>query len=181
MELKDQVCTLEQAKRLKELMVPQYVNFYWMINDAEEPEFKTRAQMEELCTEAILEKKKEEAGIKDNQWHSYDEAAFEETGVKLFKESCSLPDNEVFFAAYTASELGEMLPCESGIISWDVSYNDHQGQWECRMYDLLKWVEKPRQSDIPPTAYESEGDTMAEAMAEALIHCLENKLVTPHS
>lgn len=79
------------------------------------------------------------------------------------------------YAAYTASEIGEMLPCESGLIFWDVMYNDHLGVWYCRIHDLVK--ELKIQKEV--IAFESEGDTMAECMADALIHCLENKLVTP--
>lgn len=80
------------------------------------------------------------------------------------------------YHAYTASELGEMLPCESGLIYWDVCYNDHIGEWYCRIHDLVKELKKGKEV----IAHEAEGDTMAEAMADALIHCLENKLVTPH-
>lgn len=105
-----------------------------------------------------------------------------------FNEVTSWPEQEQFhdliqsgdeahhiFPAYTASELGEMLPCESGIIGWEVYYNDHIGEWNCVIRDLVKW----KGGKVPPPiAYESEGDTMAEAMADALIHCLENKLLT---
>lgn len=174
MELKDQVCTLEQAKTMAKLGLNQYANFYWLINNDGECEFKTRSEVIEICTDAVLETKKEDAGIEEGQPHSYDEAAFREAGIAVFKNICSLPDNEAFFAAYTASELGEMLPCESGIIYWDVMYNDHIGEWYCSIHDLVKELKKEKEV----IAHEAEGDTMAEAMADALIHCLENKLLT---
>lgn len=82
------------------------------------------------------------------------------------------------FPCLTTAELGEVLPSESGLICWDVSYNDHHGVWNCRIYDLVKWFEADQKTPMPPIAYESESDTMAEAMTDALIHCLENKLTT---
>lgn len=130
MELKDQVCSLEQANMLHQLGVKKSGEFYF--RNPERPDSLKHV------TQGLY-------GI----------------------------------PAYTASELGEMLPCESGIICWDVSYSDHRGEWNCRIYDLVKWLEQEQKEPIPPVAYESEGDTMAECMADALIHCLENKLVTP--
>lgn len=79
-------------------------------------------------------------------------------------------------SAFTPAELGVMLPSESGIIGWEVYYNDHLGCWNCVIRDLVKWKGG---STIPPVAYDAEADSMAEAMADALIHCIENKLATP--
>lgn len=151
MELKDQVCSLEQAKRLKELGVKQDSLWHWI--------YPARTEIISTTYGVYYHEQAKEiiAGNDGDQFDSENSPAF------------------------TATELGEMLPSDSGIICWDVSYNDHQGQYECRIYDLVKWIEsgQNRITAIPPRAYESECDTMAEAMADALIHCLENKLVTP--
>lgn len=136
MELKDQVCTLEQAKRLKELGVGQDGYFSWASD----------------IVHGVI--------------------------IRPIRAYTINSTDRPFYAAFTASELGEILPSESGIIAWDVHYNDHIGAWYCTIRDLVKWEGG---GEIPPIAYESEGDTMAECMADALIHCLENKLLTPHS
>lgn len=144
MELIDQVCSLEQAKRLKELgVIGNTGNCLFFHLDL--PETKYRRASIFIADRRLME---------------------------------SVTDPGEHWAAFTASELGEMLPCESGIIYWEVAYNDHLGCWNCIIRDLVKWKGG---KNIPPIAYESEGDTMAECMADALIHCLENKLVTPHS
>lgn len=150
MELKDQVCTLEQAKRLKELGVSAHSIWWW---------------------------KQDRTPTNSNM--TYYGVAQEYMPWDIFLgQRSKISGSDVCFEypAYTASELGEMLPCESGIIGWEVYYNDHIGEWNCVIRDLVKW----KGGNIPPPiAYESEGDTMVEAMADALIHCLENKLVTP--
>lgn len=142
MELKDQVCTLEQAKRLKELQIKADAQFYWR---------------------------------GEHVWH-FNEVTDWPNQEQLHNLIASGDEAHHIYPAYTASELGEMLPCESGLIFWDVMYNDHIGEWHCRIHDLVKELKKEKEV----IAHEAEGDTMAEAMAEALIHCLENKLVTPH-
>lgn len=151
MELKDQCASLEQAKRLKELGVTAESLWKWL--------YPAKPEMIST-TYGIYHHEQAKDIIDDNEGNEFDH-----TGAP----------------AFTASELGELLPTQSGIICWDVSYNDHQGQWECRIYDLVKWIEQDQKTPIPPVAYEAEGETMAEVMADALIHCIENKLVTPQS
>lgn len=146
MELSSQVCSLEQAKRLRELGVPQNGMFWRNIRE--------EAIFCQINPSKIgMDKDYAEAQGTHEPYH-----------------------NNNLYAMFTASEIGEMLPSESGVICWAVHYNDHLGVWNCEIRDLVKWEGG---GTIPPVAYESEGDTMAECMADALIHCLENKLVNP--
>lgn len=134
-------------------------------------------ELKDQVTPLELAKKLHKLGLKERSiasWYTGDS----NLGPMVFFTLPGEP-KENHYAAFTASELGELLPTQSGIISWDVSYNDHQGQWDCRIYDLVKYFQTESVSPIPPIAYEAEGETMAEAMADALIHCIENKLVTP--
>lgn len=146
MELKDQVCTMEQGKRLKELGVTAESLWKWL--------FPAKPEMIST-TYGVYHYEQAKDIIEGNEGNEFDHT--------------DAP-------AYTSSELGEMLPSESGIICWAVHYNDHLGVWNCEIRDLVKWEGG---GTIPPIAYESEGDTMAECMADALIHCLEMKLVNP--
>lgn len=144
MKLQDQVCTLEQGKKLIELGVISY-GLYVHVQNRVLPEDNNI-------------KPKEQTGA----WKAYGKVR--DGGVINY------------YPAFTVAELGVMLPCESGIIGWEVHYNDHLGVWNCAIMDLVKWEGG---GTIPPTAYESEEETMAQAMADTLIHCLENKLTTP--
>jgi hypothetical protein len=83
MQLKDQVCSFELAKRLKELGVRQESLFYWSIDK--------ESQKEELIVWNLKNK------FCANQSNLYD------TCIKF-------PEYYDLFSAFTVSELGAMLP-----------------------------------------------------------------------
>lgn len=145
MKIENQVCTMEQAKKLKELGVYNPTpEFYWVDLSAWSQGYK------------IQHKSEAEYRSKETK-----DTAF--------------TDFNTTFPAFTVPELGVVIPNEQAIIGWEIWYNDHIGEWNCAIRDFVKWKEG---ANPPPIAYESEGNTMAEAMANALIHCLENKSTT---
>lgn len=85
--------------------------------------------------------------------------------------ACTLPKqkHENQYSAFTASEIAEFLPADSGVVCWDAYYNDHGGTWHCV---IRKWV---NHENIPPVLYESEEETLVAAMADTLIYYLESK------
>ncbi len=116
MEIKDQVCSLELARRLKELGVEKESYFEWLFY----PE-----KMEWKASPA-------------------------------FK-------NQIGYSAYTASELGELLP------NWvQIKRNDNQFE-----VGTLTWINK---CEYDWNCY--AGDRyLANALAKMLIFLLENKLI----
>lgn len=143
MKLQDQICTLEQAKKLRELGVDFYGLFVHYTN--------------KVLTEdrgVILKEK-------TASWAAIGE--IKNGGVINY------------YPAFTSSELGIMLPETNGVMAFSTHYNDHFGQWECELRDLVKWEGG---ESMPPLAHEEEADTEAEARAAMLIHVLENKLAT---
>lgn len=135
MELKDQVCTLEQAKRLKELGVDSKSLFYHIDNRIPHVGYEGIKPRANLTVKAI------EVGV-----------------VK-------------YYAAYTASELGELLGEFVECINKTPS-----GFWRAS-HEHPTIDKRERNFGTGTTLYETAHDTEASARAAMLIYLLENKLI----
>ena len=131
LKLEQQVCSLELAKRLKELNVKQESFFIW-----------------KQCINKQL-------------------ACYQIPTVSTHKNVDN--DDEIIASAFTASELGEMLPDRikiegDSLLSWLV----------CEKLGDAYWVKYYRHmGDCTLREY---ADTEADARAKMLIYLLENKL-----
>lgn len=134
MKLENQVCSLELAKKLKELGAKQESAFYW-------------GETSGLITEE------------------------EYLDFEDFASSIGKPQGtrvERHFPAYTATELGEMLPLHveiKGSLLWFETRSNHKKNWVVAYCD-----------DDDCVAEHSE--TEADARALMLIYLLENNLIT---
>ena len=124
MNLEDQVCSLELAKKLKELSVKQKSYFSW-VND------------------------------KDYSWQVWN---------PTFASEYETDSTTEWLAAFTVSELGEMLPPYFCTVDAERKY-----KWSCE-----KWSRGIIDAEVP-TQY---ANTEADARAKTLIYLIENKLIT---
>ncbi len=158
MKLEQQVCSLDLAKRLKELGVRQESLFYWRLGYHTSEKFDKGVS---LGKEGIISDKYEltydpkprytTANVK---WNQRDLAILEESEV----------------AAFTVAELGEMLPTARGFsylvtVKSRVSKTKHF--WKCFYFH----AEEGGEIDAVMA------DTEADARAKMLIYLLENKLL----
>lgn len=125
MQLEDQCCSLELAKKLKELNVKQNSQFYF----ANAKYIGDHVLEEEVWMIAHLS---QTTGI-SNEWYS----------------------------AFTASELGDMLP------SWHDSCKSADNDWHIRVFEKDK-------NNICNNSFDK---TEADARAKMLIYLIENGLV----
>jgi len=86
MQIEKQVCTLEQAKRLKELGVEQCGNFTWIYDTSNFDFALSHRTVEEV---ELLRK----SNLKSKEWQ--------------------LKEEKEFYSAFTCAELGELLPDEA--------------------------------------------------------------------
>lgn len=136
MKLEDQVCSLELAKRLKELGVNRRSLHCWL-----------------------------------RRWH---DKPYVLDGGPVFETA----DPEPYFAAYTVSELGELLPPDTasertskgGGLCWQIVSEDGDG--DCFWDQFCD-----QEQEFSPHVIHA--DTEANARAKMLIHCLEKGLVKP--
>jgi len=130
MKIENQVCSLELAKRLKELGVKQESIWAWCLDRPHRDSWV-------LWTSRYPE-----------TWEGNER-----------------------YAAFTAAELGEMLPLlidvEGTLTSWEGA-KDGSGNWET-------WLEDGKAHLVGNKIVEK---TEADARALMLIHLLENKLIT---
>lgn len=139
MNLFDQVCSIEFAKKLKTLGLNHVTLFYHI------------ARKDELLEQGLRD-----YGVVFVDW-------FNE-----LDKSDSL-DNYDYYPAYTATELGQLLPSVLEI-------KDTDGEW-CNLMmckDLVNhnWVV------MYPCIVDQTCDKLVDAMAKVLIHLIENKLVS---
>ena len=155
MELRKQVCSLELAKKLRELDVKQESLFYWM-------------EMYDLSRkEKYIDSKNETKVVYGKKY---------ELG-----ENCSNND----FSAFTVAELGEMLPQkvekhQPGKMEYyyfgtgkthklDEYYEEHEVSYSCHN-DSLKAEE---------ILQIMRANTEADARAKMIVYLLEKKLLKP--
>lgn len=142
MNLDHQVCSLDLAKRLKELGVKQESHFKWHILD---PNFGVGKLKVKLYTE--------------QEWNDYAED--------------NLPEDahEEFYSAFTAAELGEMLPAEVDVRGRCMFISERNGI-------VSNWgVGYRREGNISFPLYEMS-DTEADARALMLAYLIEHGIIT---
>lgn len=129
MKLEDQVCTLQSAKRLRELGWAQNSLFYWTGRDSDISSFSVEMK----------------------------------------------PYASNVYSAYTASELGEMLPyylVNKGELSVNKNYvRDYKNGWNCSYQKTVNC------SKELPVIY---NPNQTECMAKMLIYLTENALIAPN-
>src|SRR3990167_3380239 len=175
MKLEEQVCSLELAKRLKELGVKQESYFYWANLDDDE------------CIICVLER--EENSL---LWQLFDVPLWEYTkSLKLqferINEHRRIVKNKYtpiikrelrkdFASAFTVAELGEMLP---QVINWK---GEPFGFLGIRIDETM--LSKKRRYRVTYEDFNSDDiengmnfveDTEADARAKMLIYLIENK------
>lgn len=149
MKLEDQVCSLDLAKRLKELGVKQESFFTWVIRPKDE--YYLDPYIEELKTA--------ELGNRYNKKYGY-------------------PIYDLF-SSFTCSEFGELLEPleENGEYFFFCSAQDISGKYYCGGFcsesdDCVYIDENENEHELY-----FEADTEANARAKMLVYLLENKLI----
>lgn len=162
MKLQKQVCTLEQAKRLKELGVkPTNTN--------------------QLNLEWYLVAEYDEEGETVIEWHdalcfndgTHDAKCLTELPLNCTTSSGEFCDYKGGYPAYTVAELGEMLPFRVGsdyLVTWapQGGVASHNDKWLCH-YVVNELSELGGTQVV--------GETEAEVRAAMLIHLIENGLI----
>lgn len=167
MKIELQVCSLEQAKKLNQLGVPQNdAHFMWfeVSNGDDEGDFeKEGVEWHPILTQQDYRRGEHQAiGAIDGELTTSD------------GEFCSCkPDS---CKAFTVAELGELLVIDDDDHFCSGSYNEHLGIWTA---DLQKRDEESERGF--KLVHQIEGETEAECRADMLIYLLENKIMTPES
>lgn len=143
MTIENQVTSLEPSKQLRELGVRQESLFWWAT-------FRNESSPKE-------------------QWGNVYSEIIPEDQLEDLQERRYLKDLSVC-SAFTASELGELLPVEfhnDDLEKFSMRiWKDYDGQWFVVYFNSKGGYEF------------IEFGTLADAMAKMLIHLLENKLMT---
>lgn len=155
MKLEDQVCTLEQAKRLKELGVAQNSYFSW-------------------CGDETSRLKDNGNSAEIGPW------VFVSTTIPFNNmeadHRADVPSAKPFAAAFTVAELGVMLP--DFYPSWRFKHPDdpHKDIW---ITTIIAGPKPPVQGDIHTAPeFDRFGKTQAEALATILIALLDTEVET---
>lgn len=149
MNLKEQVCSLELAKRLKELGVKQKSLFYWDICKYDDGDGKEDFIIDLLFQENII------GGIRN-----FYISAFTVAELGEILTSCEMNDKKVG-APY----------------SYRRTKNDNK--WWCMAQDWMVQPEREDEKHYALRKYSSTtSDTEADARAKCLIYFIENKLIT---
>ncbi len=150
MKLENQVCTIEQAKRLKELGIDGGSHFYhvpWKASDFEG------------CF----------IGAKCDKGFYHDLDGMVETF-----------DAPEYYPAFTVAELGAMLPDQTKTnsnIEFAELFIKYDGEWVVG-YDVDMQTEGGYGATVKEAYRVMYGETEAQARAAMLIHLLENNLTT---
>jgi hypothetical protein len=153
MELENQVCSLELAKKIKELGVKQESIFNWG------------------CYEPLDRKARERGGYR---WR----LSF---GLHTPEDCYALTEEVFLYSAFTVAELGEVLPVKLGRQSdYNLTCIQLHDRWNCGHYFAI-YVHKGDYDRREPRGmgwlFMETADTEADARAKMLIYLLENKLV----
>lgn len=135
MNIESQVCSLELAKRLKELGIKRDSLFYYQNN----PYNDGQDCMDFMISECFTR----------------------ERSNAIINSECE-NDNNPKYAAFTSTELGEMLP--------SIGYGklNRNNKWVCNYSHTVN----PHKKD-----YYIEDESEANARAKMLIHLIENNLI----
>lgn len=156
MKLIDQVCTLSQAKRLKELGVRQESLFSWCGDE----------------TKRLMDNGKDGLAISD--W-VYLDSTIPANNQEADHRSM-VPSAKPFAAAFTVAELSVMLP--DYYPSWRFKVNEsiEERKW---IATIICGPKPPGIDDIhTESAFDRWGKTQAEALATLLIALLETEVIT---
>lgn len=156
MKLENQVCSLELAKKLKELGVKQESLFYWMVNH--------------------------QVSKDDIAYGSYDDWYLEyidEVPSSILSGENKERQNETY-CAFTVAELGEMLPnyisrYPDGFYYWQFKANeenDCEGKWQCYYKPAYGNLKQQIES-----LCETYSNTEANARAKCLIYLIEQGII----
>lgn len=153
--LTKQVCTFEQAKRLKELGVEQDSLWYWNTIYLGEPK------------------------ISLYNAHSKDDDFFK-SGMDSYKDIDISCHREPYYSAYTVAELGEMLPDET--INGGMVDRHNENEYYCYTRTGDKFYTCRRNIDGDAALWNDDLEydtppTEAQCRADILIYLLENKLI----
>jgi hypothetical protein len=150
MKIEDQVCALEQAKKLKELGIEQNSIFYFSnFFDIRQPEEYR------IC-------RREESGIFHDRGGSFESFHFSHHKSRI----------ETTYSAFAVAELGQLLIIGDDTYFIDYAYNEHFGQFQCfcRKRD-------ERCSNGFRIIYTTDGDTEAECRADMLMLLLAVRII----
>jgi hypothetical protein len=167
MKIQNQVCSLGQAQKLKQLGISQHdAHFMWfeVSNGDDEGDFeKDGVEWHPILTQQDYNRGEHRAiGVIDSDLTTSE------------GEFCSYKPNEC--KAFTVAELGEMLIIDDDDNFIDSSYNEHGGTWDCH----LRRRNEECESGFA-MIHSEEAETEAEVRAEMLIWLLENKIQTPEN
>lgn len=161
MKLQNQVCTLEQAKKLKELGVSQDGYFTWAIG---------------ICFD---ENEKE---VEFPVLLRPDNGEFDFVSVDSLPDHLETEygfDTKAECSAFTVAELGVMCHDDHDVYAASVYYSNHLGCW---MWQIMEQMHDEFEGNgIPWKVTHSdygEYDSEAETRAAMLIYCIENNLFT---
>lgn len=158
MKLQDQVCSLELAKKLKELGKKQESYFYWVYRPARKRKGAYKGGKESWEVERYLlewlESSKKMDILKDD------------------KDTIEWMNKFEFISAYTVAELGEMLP---GRIKYEgADYNLFTSKFSSSTWTV--WYRKTLYSGGTVDRF-MINDTQVNAMAKMVIYLKDNKLI----
>lgn len=172
MNIENQVCSIEQAKKLKELGVKQESIFYHAeLYDNEPVEILTKNELVNKLVDFTIEKYKDEERDEDGfvQFSVDRDGLFKNIYENEFEIALEKSE-DCIISAFTVAELGEMLPKE-------INFNKTQkAVIEFSKYGVFYGVSYRRSSSRQTLVCKDE-KIEAQARAAMLIYLLENKLI----
>lgn len=125
-------CTQKQAQEFSRLGVAHGAAFFFVAQDDGGWKFSDRKEVVEFLYDAVVDRKKKEAGIKKGQWYQFDQDEFSAFADKMLIDAIGRPENVAFFPAYNAAELGAMLLGQTK----SCSFHNLSGMWT---HDNSNW------------------------------------------
>ncbi len=173
MNIENQVCSLEQAKKIKELGVMADGLFFWNnpMEDKKIFDLISREYAVKCYSDLMVDAQKKHDGIEDGEWFTYDKEEMKDKANQIIKMIIADPQTDALLTAFTVAELGVMLPYEYLNIGDNVGHKTHRGLWKHNN----GWGIRFHRDDPDSEHFTNE----AEARAAFVIYLLENKLTTP--